>query len=61
MLSLNKSVFAIPQTPEEKKLCKKLKNHFKFNYGNLSNLRIVKFKSKTNLKFKGLKNFKKII
>ena len=61
MLSLNKSVFAIPQTLAEKKLCKKLKNHFRFNYGNLSNLRIVKFKSKTNLKFKGLKNFKKII
>ena len=61
MLSLKKSVFAIPQTPAEEKLCKKLKNHFEFNYGNLSNFKIVKFKSKNSLKFKGLRNFKKII
>ncbi|MBD1161159.1 hypothetical protein IDH30_02570 [Pelagibacterales bacterium SAG-MED15] len=61
MLSLKKSVFAIPQTPAEKKLCKKLKKHFKFNYGNISNLKFEKFKSKTNLKFKGLENFKKIL
>lgn len=54
IISLNKNVYAIPQNKNEMSLCKILKKYYDFNYGNIKNLKIQKFKN-TKMNFNGLK------